>query len=224
MTKKQSFALLACGAIVAIAIGAMNQAKAQTATSQILFTWQADTYVPDGFSGKIMPSSDSAIIAGIDLISMGKRVDLSGYDIFWYIDERFYQGAAGLSRISLSAPHFIGKNEIRLRALIKNYPGAPGKTITIPVAVPEVVIQSSAPSLLASAAPFNLQAYPYFFNVQNPSQLNYSWSINNVSMSSQNPFVATRELADRGATRLKLSVNNPSRPIERITKELTIFK
>jgi hypothetical protein len=224
MIKKTSLALLACAAIVATTIGILHQAKAQGTASQILFTWQADTYVPDGFSGKVMPSSDSAIIAGIDLINMGKRVDLSAYDIFWYIDEKFYQGAAGLSRISFSAPHFIGKNNIVVRALIKNYPGGPGKTITIPVAVPEVVIQSSAPSLFASAAPFNLQAYPYFFNIQNPSQLNYSWSINNVNVGNQNPFTATRELADRGAARLKLSVSNPSRPIERMTKELTIFK
>lgn len=224
MIKKASFVFLALIAVAAATICVLDQAKAQVTAPQILFTWQTNTYVPDSFSGKVMPSSDSMITAGIDLISMGKRVDLSSYDISWYIDESFYQGAVGLSRISFSAPHFIGKNNIAVRALIKNYPGGPGKTITIPVAVPEIVIQSSAPSLSASAAPFNLQAYPYFFNIQNPSQLNYAWSINNVNVGNQNPFTATRELADRGPARLKLSVSNPSRAIERMTKELTIFK
>jgi hypothetical protein len=221
---KYWFALLACAILAVFYAGALNRADAQSAPTQFLMTWQADTYVPDGFSGKVMPASDSQIIVGIDLINMGKRVDLSAYKIFWYINEKFYQGADGLARISLAAPHFIGRNSITVRASITNYGAGVGKTINIPVVVPEAIIQSSAPSLAASAAPFNLQVYPYFFNIKDPSGLNYSWSLNNTVVGNQNPFVATREMANNGPSRIELTVSNPARPIERITQELTIFR
>lgn len=223
-TKKYWLVLLACAFIAAAHGGALNRASAQGTPAKLLVTWQADTYVPDGFSGKVMPSSDSQIVIGVDLINSGKRVDLSPYKVFWYIDEHFYQGAAGLARISLAAPHLIGENFITVRVLITNYGTGVGKTITIPVVAPEVVIQSSAPSLAASAAPFTLQAYPYFFNVRDLSQLSFSWSLNGQNVGNQNPFVATREMADKGPSQIQLSVSNPARLIERITQGLTIFK
>lgn len=200
------------------------RADAQTAAPQILMAWQADSYVPDGFRGKTLPTSDSRITVGLDLIDLGRRVDLSSYKILWYIDNSFYQGAAGLTRINLTAPHFIGRTAIAVRASISDYPGSPGKTIAIPVVPPQAVIQSSAPSLAASAVPFSLQVYPYFFNVKSQSELDFSWKLNGTNVSNQNPFVVTREMAERRSSRVELSVSNPARVIERLTRELTILK
>lgn len=222
--KKYLLILFAFAVIATMTIGALDQASAQGGTAQLLVTWQADTYVPDGFSGKIMPASDSQIVVGVDLINLGKRVDLSPYKIYWYVDEKFYQGTVGLTRISLAAPHFIGENSMKVRVLITDYGSGIGKTITIPIVVPEAVIQSSAPSLAASAAPFNLQAYPYFFNVRTMSQLVFDWSLNGASVSSQNPFMVTREMAQKGVSRIELGVRNPARPIERITTNISILK
>jgi hypothetical protein len=217
--------VLGAAAVTGAVMGVASRAAAQGAPPQLLVTWQADTYVPDGFAGKVMPASDSPITVGVDMIDLGKRVDLGPYKVFWYIDEKFYQGAPGLTRISLSAPHFIGANAITVRVVVTDYGGGPGKTITIPVVVPEAVIQSSAPSLAASAAPFNLRAYPYFFNINNPSELNFAWSLNGAVVSDQNPFVVTGEMAaGRGPARVELSIRNPARPIERITQELSIFR
>lgn len=222
--RKYLFILSAFTIVAAACAGILDHASAQGAPTQLMVTWQADTYVPNGFQGKIMPASDSRILIGVDLISLGKRVDLSSYNVYWYIDENFYQGAAGLSRISLSAPHLIGENSIAVRVLIKDYGSGIGKTITIPVVMPEAVIQSSAPSLAASAAPFRLQAYPYFFNVRDPSQLSFDWTLNGASVGNQNPLMITREMADKGPARIKLNLMNPARVIERITQELSVFK
>jgi hypothetical protein len=202
----------------------LRQADAQVSTPQILLNWKADSYIPDGFPGKALPAADSRITVGADLIDLGRRVDLSKYKVFWYIDDKFYQGSVGLSQISFAAPHFIGATSLRVKVLVMDYGTGPGKTITIPVVVPEAVIQSSAPSLAASAAPFSLQAYPYFFNIEGPAQLNFNWKLNGVSVGNQNPFIATAEMAQKGPSRVELSVSNPSRLIERITRELTIFK
>ena len=158
----------------AIFIAAPAGAGAQTPPTQTLGTWQAETYAPESFSGKIMPMSDSAITVGVDLIDLGKRVDLSSYKVYWYLDEKFYQGALGLSRIRFTAPHFIGETAVKVRVLIVDYKSGVGKTVNIPLVVPEVVSQSSNPGLAASAVPFTLQAYPYFFNVQSAFDLNYS--------------------------------------------------
>lgn len=204
-------------------VGQMKNAGAQGIPPQLLLNWSADTYVPEGFPGKVLPSSDSAIIAGLDMVSLGKRVDLSGYKVFWYVNNRFYKGGVGLTSITLNAPHFIGATSITLRVSVTDYPGGPGKTVVIPVVVPEAVIQSSASVLSPSTAPFNLQAYPYFFNVDDPSQLSFSWSLNGAEISTQNPFTVTREMADRGRAKVKLGVRNPQRPIERITQEMNIF-
>lgn len=216
--------ILVCAATAQGMVNTAPRASAQGAQPQLLVSWQADTYVPSGFSGKTMPASDSQILAGVDLIDNGRRVDLSAYKVFWYIDEKFYQGATGLTRISFAAPHFIGETFIRLRVSVTDYNGGVGKTITVPVVVPEAVIQSSAPDLAAPSAPFNLQAYPYFFNVTSPSQLNFTWSLGGVEVGRQNPLVVTREMADRGPSRVELSVRNPARPIERITRTIDIFR
>lgn len=222
--KKHLLVLSAITIIAATCVGTSSNASAQSAKTQLLVTWQAGTYAPDGFSGKVMPAADSRILIGVDLIDLGKRVDLSQYKVYWYVNENFYQGAAGLTRINLTAPHIIGESSITVRVLIKDYGAGIGKTITIPVVSPEVIIQSSAPSLAAGAAPFNLRAYPYFFNVQDPSQLSFNWSLNGENVGAQNPLLVTKEMAEKGPSRIKLNLMNPARLIERVTQELSIFR
>ena len=209
----------------AIFIAAPAGAGAQTPPTQTLVTWQAETYAPESFSGKIMPTSDSAITVGVDLIDFGKRVDLSPYKVYWYLDEKFYQGAPGLSRIRFTAPHFIGETAVKVRVLIVDYKSGVGKTVNIPLVVPEVVIQSSNPGLAASAVPFTLQAYPYFFNVQSAFDLNYSWKLRGSVVGTENSITITNEMAGDGrVARLELTLNNPLRPIERITQGVNIFR
>lgn len=216
--------LSAAIALIAVCFGVVNQAGAQTGSAQLLVTWQADTYVPDGYPGKVLPTSDSSILAGVDLIDGGRRVDLSTYKVFWYLDDKFYQGATGLTRISLAAPHFIGRSSINVRVTVTNYGAGLGKTVIIPVVPPEVTIQASASNLSAGVAPFSLRAYPYFFNVKDPSMLNFSWKLNGAVVGAQNPFVVTREMAADGISTIEVGVSNPNRPIERLTRKLNIFE
>lgn len=223
--KRHILALSVCAILVTIAAGGLGTVFAQGVPAQLLVTWQAGTYVPPGFTGKVMPVSDSSILVGVDLINLGKRVDLSPYTIYWYVNEDFYQGATGLTRISLTAPHFIGENTITIRVLVKDYGAGLGKTITIPVATPEAVIQSSAPNLSAAATPFSLWARPYFFNVQDPSRLSFNWSLNGQSVGSQNPLMVTKEMSEnRRNAQIEVSVINPARIIERASEKLFIFR
>jgi hypothetical protein len=201
-----------------------TSASAQVSQPQMILTWQAETYTPPDFSGKALPIADSRIIAGVDLIDGGARTDLSGQRINWYLNDDFYQGGPGLTRVNFPAPHIIGATSIRLRVSIPDYGSGAGKTIIIPVVPPEAVITSSAPGLEASAVPFVLEATPYFFNVRSPSDLQYVWSINKSPVGAGNPFTATEEIAKSGsATTLELRVSNPLRTIERISRKLTLF-
>lgn len=222
--RKILFALCIFSFLAAAACAGGFPAGAQVTAPQILVNWQADSYVPPGYSAKALPAADSRITISVDVFDLGKRANLSTQKIYWYVNNSFLQGAPGMTRITLNAPHIIGDSSIEVRVSLPDYAGGPAKTVTIPVVPPQAVIQTSATSLAASAAPFTLQAYPYFFNVQSPSQLQFSWLISGALLGSQNPFVVTAQAAEgRTNALLELRVANPARPIERTTQKLIIF-
>jgi hypothetical protein len=218
--------IVAAAAFVVAVVGLTNgrDAAAQTSGTQILLSWRADTYVPPGFGGKALPTAGSAITAGIDAFVQGRRADLSGRQINWFLNEEFYRGGPGMARISFEAPNSIGGTTIQLRVVIPDY-GNLARTVSIPVVTPEVVIGSSAPNLYATDAPFTLNATPYFFNVDDPLELQFSWALGGAGAVGGTPFTITGRMADDagGPTRLELGVRNPSRPIERITRQLLLF-
>lgn len=220
--------LVAIGAIATSLLGvnATHRANAQLVPQQILLNWRAETYTPPGFVGKTLPAADSRIVASVDLFDQGKKVDLSTQRIMWYVNDNFYQAAPGLTRINLTAPHFIGKTTIELRVSIPDYGSGPSRAVSIPVVTPEAVIGSSAPGLARSSAPFTLKAIPYFFNIQDPLELQFIWALRGVDIGTENPITITKEMADQanGSASLELRVSNPSRIIERIVQKLILFQ
>ena len=210
--------------LVALIIIPTSSALGQVIGPQVLLTWQAATYVPPNFNGKALPTSDSQITAGVDLIDQGQHVDLSSFKIYWYLNDAFFQGGAGLTRVSFTAPHFIGKTSVRLRVAVSNYGNGASRTIQIPVVPAQAVIESSSPSLSAATVPFTLQADPYFFNVQDPSLLQFNWTMNGSSVGTQNPFVITQAMAQSGnPVPLELQITNPARAIESARQDIILF-
>jgi hypothetical protein len=215
--KKYLLIIFACALMV-------ETASAQVSVPQVLVNWQASTYVPTSFKGKALPTGSSQITVGVDLLNQGQRVNLAGQRVLWYINDNFYQGSPGLSRVTFQAPNFIGSTSVNLRVSIPDYGSGPAKTIVIPIVNPEVVIGTSAPGLSASAVPFTLQAFPYFWNVQNPLELQFRWSASGMGTVSQNPLTVTSAMAQSGRPlSLELSVSNPTRSVERITRDITLF-
>src|SRR3989338_5029269 len=104
-------------------LGFAANSFAQTATPSVpklFLTWSSDTYVPPGFTGKVMPTANSKITASVELIDGGKIADISRQNVYWYLNNNFLNGGIGLQRISFNAPDAAG-GAISLMAEVPNY-------------------------------------------------------------------------------------------------------
>ncbi|MDO8664672.1 MAG: hypothetical protein Q7K44_03980 [Candidatus Liptonbacteria bacterium] len=172
-------------------LGFAASSFAQTATPSVpklFLTWSSNTYVPPGFAGKIMPTANSQITASVELIDGGKIVNLSKQNVYWYGNNNFLSGGLGMQSVTFRAPDAAG-GTIDLRVEVPNYSkGNQLKTVAVPIARPEVVIEPNFPSGRFSSSPLQLAGQPYFFNTTGPARLNFSWSVNGQTPSgSENP-------------------------------------
>lgn len=172
-----------------------------------MITWQAKTYAPPGFEGKILPTANSAIMVSFELIDGGTPADLSSQTVYWYINNNFLRGGKGLQHIEFRAPDAAG-GIIDLRVEVPNYKRGPQlKTVEIPIVAPKAVIEAPFPNNEFSASPVQLAGLPYFFNVRDISPLNFVWSINGVAPSgTENPSVLTIRLNQDAPTGSSLGV------------------
>lgn len=163
---------------------------ALVATPGIMLTWKSNTYVPPGFAGKIMPTANSIITASAELMDNGKIVDASKQNVYWYQDNNFITGGIGRQTVSFRAPDAAG-SITNLRVEFPNYSkGSQLKSVDIQVVRPEVVVETPFPGNKFSSSPLKLVAQPYFFNIENLSRLNFSWTVNGQTPSgAENPQI-----------------------------------
>jgi hypothetical protein len=145
----------------------------------------------------------------------GKPIDLSGATIYWYTDSQLLQSGQGVQRITFSAPNTT-EQIINLQARVEDTSGNNSvANIQVPIVSPVTAIEANYPGLVISGSSANVLALPYFFNVSDPSTLNYSWQVNNVSAkSAENPQQATINIGNGflpgSAVRINLTVSNSS--------------
>ncbi len=193
-------------------------AHAQAAPSPtFLITWETTgSYIPSFYQGKAFPTYGSKITASVELISaQGKTLNLSGKTIYWYANDNLIGGGPGIQTITFP-PIGDAPNSLALRVTIPNYNGAfLIHQITIPMVLPRVVLLAPYPNGQFSQNPVNITAIPYFFNVSDPSNLSYTWSVNGQNGSSaENPEEAQITLPQGTqpgtALSVALSVKNPN--------------
>jgi hypothetical protein len=163
---------------------------AQTAQPQVLITWSTtNSYVPVGYTGKILPNIESSITASVELIAAnGKPIDLSGQTIYWYENDNLLGGGIGAQQITFP-PFGDPPNIIALRISIPDYPGGIlMREINIPIVVPRAVIEAPYPQSTFSQGKISMQALPYFFAASSTAPLNFTWSVNDDAVASaENP-------------------------------------
>ncbi|MDO8430012.1 MAG: hypothetical protein Q7S73_01430 [bacterium] len=173
-------------------------ASAQT-TPEFLVSWKASSYVPANYLGKIFPTKNSFIEAGFDLIDKNKVVDLSASNIRWYQDEQLISSGTGLKSIKFQEIKSGGTSQ-----LIRITVGYKGNDLdylfSIPVASPSVVIDAKVPYKEIRTGLRRIVAQPYFFNVNNLKNLNFSWSLNGKKVSgfAENPEILELDLNSQG--------------------------
>ena len=182
--------------------------NAQVSAPVMWLTWRAATYIPAEYNGRALPTPGSNVVVAIDVIHNGKPMDLSQETIYWYISGSYIAGGRGLARTAITIPDIISQNQISIRVSLPETLGGLARTITIPVALPQTVITVLPPDPAANRdLSFDVQARPYFFTVNDPSQLNFNWTVNNQAPSSFNdPMHLHINIPQGTATGSKLNV------------------
>ncbi len=161
----------------------LNSNIVNAANQEFLVSWQADSYAPSWYQGKILPTKDTNINVRFDLINNGKIVDLSKNKIRWYVNDKLIineNSGLGIKTFNTVISDYPGQ-ETEIRISIFDYNGATlDKIIRIPIVNPEVVITTPYFGNFVSVGENLFRAIPFFFNINGDLQnLSVNWSVNN---------------------------------------------
>jgi hypothetical protein len=204
-------------------------AQTQQNQPRLFMTWQAYSYTPPPFPGKILPTSNSPIAVSVEVVNptTGKIIDLGKQTIYWYINDNFFKGGQGVQNIYFRLPA-QASSFISVRAQLPNLGnGMLLKTIQIPLVRPEVAIEAPYPDKRFGGASLQVKGFPYFFNVANPSALNFTWNVNGETPpNAENPAYLVVNInpdAPSGSTlNIRLTIQNPSNSSESASKIISL--
>lgn len=211
------------GLVVTASIGAilvMATTFAQV-LPEFLISWGANTYAPPEYQGKILPAKGATVNVSMELIEKGKPTNLSAYEVRWFVDDELQTTGFGMKNFSFEIDTFTGKSSVLVKVEVINYHRANlEKIILIPIAEPKLTI--------ARLDKNTFKALAYFFNISAANDLNFIWSVNNVSTSGpiEKPEILSLDLSkiNTGTSlTLDLLVENPKNFIEKIGKALNFI-
>lgn len=168
--------------------------NAQTAAPQFLVSWQAQSYVPAWYQGKIFPTKGTPIAISFELIDKGKIADLSKTAVRWYINDELVKNednGLGIKLLRFNMGDYAGQ-ETEVRIAIPDYKGNQlDSIIRIPSKAPEVIIKSTYLGQRIQAGEASFEAIPYFFNIKSLDNLSFDWLANGEKTDSyaDNPWL-----------------------------------
>jgi len=152
------------------------------ATPQFLVSWQAESYVPSWYQGKVLATKGSAIKVSFELIDNGKIADLSKKKVRWYINDKLVQNenkGLGLKSYSFIADDYPGQ-DTEIRITIVDYKDEVlDKIIVIPIVSSEAVIDAPYTNREIKSGRNSFFAYPFFFNIKDLNKLSFEWLVDN---------------------------------------------
>ncbi len=176
---------------------------------EFLASWKASNYVPADYQGKALPSNSTNVEISFDLIDGGRIVDLSRNQVRWSINDQLFRSGIGVKAIQFTGDG--SEQTIRITVLDYNERDL-DEFIVVPSARPEVAINTKAPSGQIGLGNYLFEALPYFFNINNPADLNINWQINGqgfVGLAEAPQFLNLNLTSEYvpGETELDISVN-----------------
>jgi len=203
---------------------------AQVEQPEFLITWRAQSYAPPEFDGKLLPAPFSPIVATFEILVGGSFLDLSGENINWYLDGKLLDRGVGVQTVAFRAGADAGTRH-DLRIQINGFQGKDKiavKTIEIPIARPQAIIEAPFPENNFSTRTTRVKGRPYFFNVQNLSNLSFAWEVNGETPTDfKNPDLLSISLAelpdDKAELRVNLKINNPANIFSEASDVLKLY-
>ncbi|MDP3947412.1 MAG: hypothetical protein Q8Q41_01820 [bacterium] len=218
------------GAILTIllALPAAVAAQAVLDTKSIL-TWQAESYVPQGYRGKTLPTQGSFVTAAFELLEDGKSADLAKREMRWFLNDTLFAKGLGLKTARFQASvgadnsHFVRVQVTDGRNILFE------KSVEISIVRPRVsILPLPAAGTLARGA-HEFRAIPFFFNTKSIDEILFSWNVNGQTPSTEGvdePFKLSFAVPTDTplGTPLTLSVftNSKKEPTEMVSKELRL--
>lgn len=150
------------------------------AAPELIVTWRAASYAPEGYAGKTLPIAGTPIDASAILIDGGKAISLAPYEINWYAGEDRITGGKGAVSARMTAP-ITGQDSFELRVNVAKYNNQPlDAFLTIPVVRPEILIMKRGGT---QSKDFSI--IPYFWNIMKPTELEVVWSEDGGSITAR---------------------------------------
>ena len=190
------FALASIAFALLLILSGRPFASAQSATQpKVLITWQPLVYVPGGYLGRPLPTASSRIRASVAVVDGGKVADLSGQEIYWYVNDEFVEGANNGQTIEFRVADKVN-TFVDLRVKIPGYKGGVLKTIEIPVVPPQVAVEALYPNGVVTEKTIEMRGVPYFFNVSKLALLGFSWTVDGKAFTVNDPLAVSIPIAD----------------------------
>jgi hypothetical protein len=209
----------------------LHSVSAQS-SSQFFVSWQAQSYIPNWYQGKVLPTSGTPTEISFELIDKGKLADLSKTKVRWYVNDELVkneENGLGIKILKTNIPNYAGQ-ETEIRISVVDYLGgeALDRIIKIPVVGPEVTINAPYPDKKISAGSSIFQAIPFFFNIKNLNSLSVEWSANEQKPAglSANPWLLNLNIGADTPTgaeiKLSVLVRNFLKELEFATKSVNL--
>ncbi len=166
-----------------IVSGAFQSARAQSGQSlqpapEFLASWQANSFVPSWYEGKIFPVYGSRIDVNFELIDNGKIADLSKEKVRWYVNDDLIlneKNGLGIKNFSFVNNYFYG-GELEVKISIPEYKsGSLIKVVHIPVKTPEVAVEAPYFGQILKQGKNLVFAWPFFFSATDLNNLSLEW-------------------------------------------------
>lgn len=201
------------------------------AETEFMTSWQAKTYVPEWYTGKVLPTYQSFITVGFDLIEDGRVANLSKTAVRWYVDGKLVKNETnglGIRQIGVFNKKYGGAIS-NVRISIPDYKGSLlEKSIDIPIKSPEVVIDVPYFQKKVARGTSTFYAWPFFFNVLTANNLNLQWTVDGSELqtgkadASSLRFTAGSDVNTGSKSAIEASVINGKQPTENIIKKVFV--
>lgn len=185
--------ILSISVFIVFYLAFFNFSYAQ-AVPQFLISWEAKNYIPDWYSGKILPTAKTNVEVSFELIDNGKPVDLSGVKVRWYVNDKLVKNennGLGIKKINFTTPNYFGQ-EVEIRIAVVDYAsvGFIDKLIKIPVVRPEAVINAPYADNKIKTGGSIFELFLFFFTTNDKENLSIQWSVLDKQPKSQkdDPF------------------------------------
>ena len=181
---------------------------AQSVQPQFLFSWRAlNSYAPSFYKGKILPGSQSKIMASFELVAGGKIINIANQSIYWYLDDTLIGGGTGTQQVTFS-PFWTAPETENIRVEIPSYPsGYLIHQVTISIVTPSAVIDAPYPGGQFSETNATATALAYFFNTPT-ANLAFMWTLNGQSgKGAENPDILEINLPGKMSSGSTISIS-----------------